>query len=41
MNNREDRPYLTFENYANFVKRNLSLEEFEIVAVFVGLDLNS
>lgn len=42
MNGKQDLPYLPFENYAGFVKRNLkNMEEFEIVAVFVGLDLNS
>lgn len=42
MNGGEDRPYLSFENYAAFTKRNAgSLQEFEIVAVFVGLDLAS
>ena len=42
MNRNEDKPYLTFENYTDFVRKKMSkMEEYEIVAVFVGLDLLS
>jgi Ca2+-binding EF-hand superfamily protein len=42
MNAKEDLPYLSFENYVTFVRKNLQkMDEFETIAVFVGLDVNS
>lgn len=42
MNKGQDKPYLSFEVYTDFTRRNMpKMEEYEIIAVFLGLDLMS
>ena len=40
--NKGDDPYLTFEKFTEFVRRKMpKIEEYELIAVFIGLDVKS